>query len=40
MVSGDRGIELIEYSEVAEMLPRLRAVIAKYTAATPGLPPR
>jgi hypothetical protein len=40
MVSGDRGIELIEYSEVAEMLPRLRAAIAKYTAATSGLPPR
>ena len=40
MVSGDRGIELIEYADVAEMLPRLRAAIAKYSTATPGLPPR
>lgn len=40
MVSGDRGIELIEYSNLADLLPRLSASMAKYTAATPGLPPR
>jgi 2'-deoxynucleoside 5'-phosphate N-hydrolase len=36
MVSGDRGIELIEYSDAAEMLGRLRAALAKYTAGTRG----
>jgi len=40
MVSGDRGIELIEYSDVADLLPRLSAAIEKYTAAALGLPPR
>jgi hypothetical protein len=40
MVSGDRGIELIEYSEVADLLPRLAVTLAKYTAAPLGLPPR
>jgi len=40
MVAGDRGIELIEYSEVADLLPRLTAALAKYTAAPLGLPPR
>jgi nucleoside 2-deoxyribosyltransferase len=32
MVAGDRGIELIAYEEAAEMLGRLRAALAKYTA--------
>jgi nucleoside 2-deoxyribosyltransferase len=40
MVAGDRGIELIEYSEPADLLPRLLAAIEKYTAAPLGLPPR
>ena len=40
MVSGDRGIELIEYSEPADLLPSLTAALAKYTAAPLGLPPR
>jgi nucleoside 2-deoxyribosyltransferase len=40
MVSGDRGIELIEYSELADLLPRLTSALAKYTAAPLGLPPR
>jgi len=40
MVAGDRGIELIEYSELADLLPRLTATLAKYTAAPLGLPPR
>jgi hypothetical protein len=40
MVSGDRGIELIEYTDIPELLPRLSATLAKYTAARPGLPPR
>ena len=40
MVAGDRGIELIEYSEPSDLLPRLTAAIAKYTAAPLGLPPR
>jgi nucleoside 2-deoxyribosyltransferase len=40
MVSGDRGIELIEYSKVADLLPRLVTAVAKYTAAPLGLPPR
>ena len=36
MVGGDRGVELIEYSDAAEMLSRLRAALAKYTAGTRG----
>jgi 2'-deoxynucleoside 5'-phosphate N-hydrolase len=40
MVAGDRGIELIEYSATSDLLPRLLAAIAKYTAAALGLPPR
>ncbi len=40
MVAGDRGIELIEYVEVSDLLPRLTATLAKYTAARPGLQPR
>ena len=40
MVSGDREIELIEYSEVADLLPRLTSALAKYTASPLGLPPR
>lgn len=40
MVAGDREIELIEYSELADLLPRLFAALAKYTAAPSGLPPR
>jgi hypothetical protein len=40
MVAGDRGIELLEYSEPSDLLPRLTAAIAKYTAAPLGLPPR
>jgi hypothetical protein len=40
MVSGDRGIELIEYSDVAEMLGRLRTALAKYTAGARGYPRR
>jgi nucleoside 2-deoxyribosyltransferase len=40
MVSGDRGIDLIEYSQPADLLPRLHAAIAKYTAIPLGLPPR
>jgi nucleoside 2-deoxyribosyltransferase len=40
MVAGDREIELIEYSEVADLLPRLTAALAKYTTAPLGLPPR
>jgi len=40
MVSGDRGIELIEYSDTAEMLVRLRAALAKYTAGARGYPRR
>ncbi len=40
MVAGDRGIELIEYAGMADLLPRLMAALAKYTAATLGLPPR
>lgn len=40
MVSGDRGIELIEYSETAEMLSRLRAALAKYPADARGYPRR
>jgi nucleoside 2-deoxyribosyltransferase len=40
MVAGDRGIELIEYANLSDLLPRLTAALAKYTAARPGLPPR
>jgi hypothetical protein len=32
MVAGDRGIELIAYENADEMLDRLRAALAKYTA--------
>src|SRR3954469_15185717 len=31
MVAGDRGIELIEYSEPSDLLPRMTAAVAKYT---------
>ena len=37
MVAGDAGIELIEYDDAAEMLERLRAALAKYTAEGAGL---
>jgi 2'-deoxynucleoside 5'-phosphate N-hydrolase len=40
MVSGDRGIELIEYADLPDLLGRLSTALAKYTAARPGLPPR
>ena len=40
MVAGDREIELIEYSDVDDLLPRLAAAMEKYTAAALGLPPR
>jgi nucleoside 2-deoxyribosyltransferase len=40
MVAGDRAIELIEYSDLPDLLPRLTAALAKYTAARPGLQPR
>ena len=40
MVSGDRGIELLEYSEPSDLLPRLSVAIKKYTTAPLGLPPR
>jgi 2'-deoxynucleoside 5'-phosphate N-hydrolase len=36
MVGGDVGIELIEYVDAAEMLSRLRAALAKYSASEPG----
>jgi 2'-deoxynucleoside 5'-phosphate N-hydrolase len=36
MVSGDRGIELIEYDDAATMLTRLRAALAKYSAGARG----
>jgi nucleoside 2-deoxyribosyltransferase len=36
MVGGDRGIELIEYVDAAEMLSRLMASLAKYSAGEPG----
>jgi 2'-deoxynucleoside 5'-phosphate N-hydrolase len=36
MVGGDRGIELIEYHDAAEMLSRLRAALAKYSASGAG----
>jgi hypothetical protein len=37
MVAGDAGVELIEYDEPVEMLVRLRASLAKYTAEGAGL---
>jgi 2'-deoxynucleoside 5'-phosphate N-hydrolase len=40
MVRGDHGIELIEYEETSEMLSRLRASLAKYSAAGAGYPRR
>jgi nucleoside 2-deoxyribosyltransferase len=36
MVGGDRGIDLIEYSDPAEMLIRLRSALAKYTTKGAG----
>ncbi len=36
MVGGDRGIELIEYDDRAEMLSRLRSALAKYSASREG----
>ena len=36
MVSGDRGIELIEYDSLADLLVRLRQALPKYTAAARG----
>ncbi len=36
MVSGDRGIELIEYDALPDLLPRLRQALPKYTAAARG----
>lgn len=36
MVSGDAQVELIEYDDAAEMLGRLRAAVAKYTAGAQG----
>jgi 2'-deoxynucleoside 5'-phosphate N-hydrolase len=36
MVSGDRGIELIEYDALADLLPRLRQALPKYAAAVEG----
>jgi hypothetical protein len=40
MVGGDRGIDLIEYSDTAEMLIRLRSALAKYTTSGAGYPGR
>ncbi len=40
MVGGDRGIELIEYHDAAEMLGRLRAALAKYSVNGEGYPRR
>src|SRR6266540_842211 len=37
MVAGDAGVELIEYEDATEMLPRLRDALAKYTTGSPGL---
>jgi nucleoside 2-deoxyribosyltransferase len=37
MVAGDRDIELIEYSNLSDLLPRLTVALAKYTATRPGL---
>jgi 2'-deoxynucleoside 5'-phosphate N-hydrolase len=36
MVAGDRGIELIEYDDTAQMLSRLRATLSKYSTAGEG----
>ena len=36
MVAGDRGVELIEYEDPAEMLERLRSALAKYAAESAG----
>ncbi len=36
MIAGDSGVELLEYEETSEMLVRLQAVLAKYTAAARG----
>ena len=36
MVSGDSGIDLIEYDDAATMLVRLRAALAKYSAGARG----
>jgi nucleoside 2-deoxyribosyltransferase len=36
MVSGDRGIELIEYDSLADLLARLRQALPKYAAAARG----
>ena len=36
MVSGDRGIELIEYDSLADLLARLRQALPKYAAAVRG----
>jgi hypothetical protein len=36
MIAGDAGVELIEYAETGEMLIRLRAALAKYTAGRAG----
>jgi nucleoside 2-deoxyribosyltransferase len=36
MVAGDREIELIEYDSLDDLLVRLRAALAKYTAALSG----
>jgi hypothetical protein len=33
MVSGDRGVELIEYDSLADLLPRLRDALQKYPVA-------
>jgi len=40
MVGGDAQIEQIEYDDAAEMLGRLRAALAKYTAPGEGYPRR
>jgi len=40
MISGDRGIDLIEYTETTEMLSRLRSALAKYTTSAVGYPRR
>jgi len=36
MVSGDRGVELIEYDALADLLPRLRQALSKYAVAVGG----
>jgi 2'-deoxynucleoside 5'-phosphate N-hydrolase len=36
MVSGDLGIDLIEYADTAEMLTRLRAALEKYSTSKAG----